>query len=632
MDTATQLNSGAAEVTSVWLARVGRRAGQTRALRLTRAPDCISPWYVERGPCTAVFAGLLHNRRDLANEVAFGEEAHNDADLVLRAYERWGRDCPLHMRGVFAFVICDSEREIIFGARDRVGIHPLFWAFAGHDLILSPSITALLSDPHVSRDFNRPAMVDHLRHTWGDRPTETFYTAVSRVPAGHAFEAKGGQVRVWPYWDLLREGAEIDWFTESDVARFDSVLDRAVERCLDLGPSGIFLSGGLDSVSVAASAVDVARARGRPAPIALSIAFPDPKCNEEPVQRAVAARLGLAQLMLPIEKTVQPDGLLWAGLCLGAQLEAPLSNTWAPAYYELRLEARRRGCEVVMTGNGGDEWLGVNPKYLADLIRKGHLAGVVQMLRNQLRSYDLPPLALLRRLLVGYGLRPLAAMYLNRWLRRLAPGVIGYRNRRRLAAVTPAWLAPDPALHQEARRRFEEVSDVLMRRPEPDGPHGFYNSESPRSRIQPLTAMEFEEAFELSRRTGVFELAPYWDADLVEFLKRTPPELLERGGRAKGLVRDTVARRLPDLGFSRQRKVSALRYFGSVLAAQGPIAWKRLGGAQVLAKLGVAAPDLSEHASALFAGRDRVRLARIIQMHRVLDVMHLEAWVRPRAI
>src|SRR4029078_8692241 len=140
---------------------------------------------------------------------------------------------------------------------------------------------------------------------------------------------------------------------------------------------------------------------------------------EEPVQRGVAAGLGLEQVVIPFEQAVAPEGLIWSGLSLGRQIAAPLTNTWGAAYYRLRLEAARRGCEVVMTGNGGDDWLTVDPLYVADLIRTGNVTDLVAMVRNQLRSYDLRRLALLRTILWRYGARPLTAFYAGRMLRRV---------------------------------------------------------------------------------------------------------------------------------------------------------------------------------------------------------------------
>ncbi len=167
-----------------------------------------------------------------------------------------------------------------------------------------------------------------------------------------------------------------------------------------------------------------------------------------------------------------------------------------------------------------------------------------------------------------------------------------------------------------------------MKRPEPRGPYGFFFSGAPVALIRPSQAMEFEEAFDLSRRTGPLELAPYWDADLVEFINRIPPSAFDKGGRSKALVRDTIAKRFPGLGFDRQRKVSALNYFGGVLETEGPQAWSRVGGASALVDMGVVSLDTA--VPPCFGVRGSSQLDHIIQMHRILEVMHVETWVRAR--
>ena len=618
----TATKSAAQELTSVWLARLPRDG---RGLEVTRAPECSTPSYVQRGRDACLFAGILNNRNEL--RAALGHHS-DDAALVLAAYAKWGPDCPNHVRGIFAFVIWDSSRNVTFGARDRLGIHPLFWAFAGHDLLFSPSISALVADPDVSREFNRAGIVDHLRHTWGDHPTETFYTAVSRVPSGHAFEAAGRDCKVWPYWKLLQYPQQADFMSEAEIEGFDEQLDRSVERCLRLGDSGIFLSGGLDSVSIAASAIELGAARGYRRPVALSLELPHPDCNEASIQRGVAARLGLEQVLLNAGDLLKPEGLLWSGLMLGSTLEAPLGNMWAPAFYKLRLEARRRGCDVIMTGNGGDDWLSLDPRYVADLMRTFRLREVVRLTRSQMRSFDKDSMAVARRIVWGYGVRPLLNLYGIRVLKQTAPSVIAAHRRRAVARITPPWLAPDPELQKQGRERFDRVQDGLMKRAEPAGPYGFFLSAAPVALIRPSHMMEFEEQFELGRKTGPLEMAPYWDADLVEFVNRIPPSAFDKGGRSKALVRDTVAKRFPGLGFDRQRKVSALNYFGDLLETEGPAAWTRLGGASSLENLGIV--GLGTKVPACFGDRGATQFDRIVQMHRIVEVLHAEAWLRAR--
>jgi hypothetical protein len=137
--------------------------------------------------------------------------------------------------------------------------------------------------------------------------------------------------------------------------------------------------------------------------------------------------------------------------------------------------------------------------------------------------------------------------------------------------------------------------------------------------------MELEEVFDMGRRLGMRIMHPYWDADLVDMLYRTPPHLLMRKRRAKGLVRETVARRFPALGLDRQKKVAATSFYRSVLQNEVPQLWKSSGGAPTLASLGVIderkTDDMVRGALSQFS---RAGLSR------VWDVMNLEAWVRSR--
>jgi hypothetical protein len=139
-------------------------------------------------------------------------------------------------------------------------------------------------------------------------------------------------------------------------------------------------------------------------------------------------------------------------------------------------------------------------------------------------------------------------------------------------------------------------------------------------------SIDMEHNFEMGRRMGARMLRPYWDADLVDFLCRTPPELLNGGGRSKGLVRQKMARRLPSLGFERQKKVSFFNFFREVSLNEGPRLWQATGGAQALAELGIVdAPALDSAMLSLFSG-----VQPEDHNYRVGNVLFTEAWLRPR--
>jgi asparagine synthetase B (glutamine-hydrolysing) len=132
-----------------------------------------------------------------------------------------------------------------------------------------------------------------------------------------------------------------DWIEDDELHDFDGLFEEAITRQLELGPAGIYLSGGFDSVSVAAVATDLAARRGDPVPWALSLAFPHPDCDEQDIQRSVASRLELPQMLMPFDDAGQ--GLVAARIELSAGLSLPLLNPWQPAYIGLGREARERG-------------------------------------------------------------------------------------------------------------------------------------------------------------------------------------------------------------------------------------------------------------------------------------------------
>jgi asparagine synthetase B (glutamine-hydrolysing) len=134
--------------------------------------------------------------------------------------------------------------------------------------------------------------------------------------------------------------------------------------------------------------------------------------------------------------------------------------------------------------------------------------------------------------------------------------------------------------------------------------------------------MQMEEAFESGRSTGTRVLAPFLDADLVDFLYRTPPNLLSRGGRSKGLVRESLARRFPALGFERQRKIAGTTYARFVMQGQTSNIWRQMGGVPALAELGVVDGDGFE--------RHVVEASDpgYLDGFHIWDMLNLEAWLR----
>jgi asparagine synthase (glutamine-hydrolysing) len=586
------------------------------------------PTVAENAYCKVIFGGVLYNRAVLGEQSASSSPppVTNDAELVLRAYLRWGEDFLRKLKGVFALFVWDQRRDFLLCARDPLGVYPLFYAATGRELLFSTSTEALVRHPGVSDAVNRIALADYLCYRQ-EELKETFYEAISRVGPGHAMRVKGASHQHYRYWDPHPADYDPDyWVREDELDRFDELFDQAVDRGLQLGPPAVFMSGGLDSVSVAAAAADISRRKGLPDPLALSLVFPSPEINEEDVQRRVGSGLGLPHEFMTFGEATGNQGLLAPSMAMSSELSVPLYNVWAPAYRRLGLEGERRGCRVVLTGGGGDEWLNVSPYHAADLFRTLDVVGLYRLWDIGQRSFPVARLAFTRNLLWKYGARPVIGRAARKILRGTAPGVLRRRFRWRLrqdfSRSTPDWVMPDPALRRESYRRMEQLSQLSAR----SGPRSFYLREARRILDHPLMSIEMEESFERGRRAGLPQFMPFFDADLVDFLCRTPPNLLYRGGRTKAMVRQTVARRFPGLNFERQRKVSAMDFFTSLLIEEVPRLWQAMEGAQGLAELGIVdGPALDSAMSVILSGTRPPQ-----ESHRVRDILLVEAWLRPR--
>jgi asparagine synthetase B (glutamine-hydrolysing) len=532
------------------------------------------PW-AERGPVRGFFHGLLFERETLADKTNSRPDC-SDAELVLRVYEHGGQGALSRLRGSFVTAIVDRARDLAIVTRDPLGSHPLFYTEAGSCVLFAAAPQPLLNWPGVSRALNRAALADHLSGRWPD-PRETFFSAVRRVPSGWRAVVSAGRLRLERYWDPIPDDRPVQWLTAEETARFDEVFDRAVDRCLHNGPTGIFLSGGLDSISVAAVASDRTRHLAHSPLVALSVGFTDPTCDERARQAAVARELGLRQYLVDFNEAVGPRPLLEQALELNKELGAPLLHSYKPAFLALARRARLNGVRTVLTGQGGDEWLTVTPLLSADLLRRGAFLELAQFFGTLRRSYQSPPLAIARNLLWTCGLRPLAGLAFH----RLMPEAHKSRRLERLLAGDPIWVTPDPELRAEQRRRAEGMLAA------PDPPQGFYVRELRAGIDHTLIAWEAEEEYALGRRIGVRFLHPFWDPDVVEILGRIPPRLLSEGGRTKGLIRQTLARRFPELRLERQRKVQATPFFQSLLLREGLALADAVGDFPALSALGI---------------------------------------------
>jgi asparagine synthase (glutamine-hydrolysing) len=559
-------------------------------------------------PIEVLFAGILTNAGELDSDAAL-----TPASVVARLFATSGVDAFGRLRGSFAAIVWDGAARRLHVVRDQVGLQPLFvarseglWHFAG-----APE--GLVSLPGVSRAIDAVALSEWICG-WYPAIEDTAYRDVKRVPPASVttYDDRGIQQR--RYWDPSPITEPISWSREEDLEVFEGLLTQAVRRAVRSveGLPAIFLSGGVDSITIAAAATDIRRAAALETPLALSLVFPDAASNEEVVQTAVARELQLRQRLVPLTEASGPRGLLASALDLSAGWPQPMWNIWSPAYMHLARVAGLEGARLVLTGRGGDEWLTVTPYLMADLAARGDVPGIWRMLRTWRRSHPSGGLGDSARLLWTTAGRPLSSAALD----AIAPRPWHARRRRRLLRERPAWVAPDPAIRAAMDARVERWIDPA--RP----PQGFYVREMRTALFHPGITHDMEETQEFGRRNGQRVLHPFWDVDLVNALYRVPPHLLMRDGRSKWLLRRRLEARLPGLGLERRTKVSAGGVFTGMMAREARPAWERLGGLKTLGNAGVLSSTGVQSASHSLAELERLGAGRLWAL------LTLETWAR----
>jgi asparagine synthase (glutamine-hydrolysing) len=175
--------------------------------------------------------------------------SRSDTEVILRLYQEFGPDCVHYLRGMFALAIWDARKGELFLARDRLGIKPLYYAFAGGQFLFSSEIKSLLLHPSLS-----PAVDDegfyHFLTFLTTPPPHTLFQGIFKLPAGHrATLGPDGRLRVEEYWDVFDSARVEPGLSEEDYAeRLLAELRQSVRlRMVSDVPFGVLLSGGIDS-------------------------------------------------------------------------------------------------------------------------------------------------------------------------------------------------------------------------------------------------------------------------------------------------------------------------------------------------------------------------------------------------
>lgn len=214
------------------------------------------PIYNEDGSIVVVYTGEIYNFRNLRTELEIHGHrfvTESDTEVIVHAYEEYGYDCVRLFNGMFAFALYDSEKKILFLARDRCGIKPLHYTLLKDGTFLFASeIKALLQYGRVKAEMDPYSLhcIINLRYIPGER---TMFRGIYRLPPGNFMIVDTSGIKMQKFWEPVQQIGDAS--EEYYIVTLRRLLEESISRHLisDV-PVGIMLSGGIDSSSVVALA------------------------------------------------------------------------------------------------------------------------------------------------------------------------------------------------------------------------------------------------------------------------------------------------------------------------------------------------------------------------------------------
>ena len=343
------------------------------------------PMHTEDGRLVITFNGEIYNYRELREELkgrGHSFRTRSDTEVLLHGYSEYGVKILDRLRGMFAFVIWDTRKKELFGARDMFGIKPFYYAQAGGSFIYGSEIKSILEYPGYEREVNLEALEQYMSFQYSVLP-ETFFKGIFRLPAGHYMIWKDGKLRTRRYFDPMltpvkakdREKEEgrktvgekavgekaagekadshncIDGSGAGQSAhdRLVDEIDRAVQESVryhmvsDVEVASL-LSSGVDSSYVAATFKGAKT---------FTVGFDYETYNEIPYAEALSGEVGIRNY----SKIISTREYWKEFPKIQYYMDEPLADASAAALYFVDREASRH-VKVILSGEGADELFG----------------------------------------------------------------------------------------------------------------------------------------------------------------------------------------------------------------------------------------------------------------------------------
>ncbi len=499
------------------------------------------PMWSADNTLAVVFNGEIYNHAELRSDLqargAIFLTDHSDTEVLLHGYRIWGNGFIHRLNGMWSFVIYDKAHRRLFACRDRFGKKPFYYTHRAGFFAFASELTALSAHRSVPQEVSALALRKYFAYGYIPAP-HTLYRGVAKLPGGFQleFDLVSGELRTRRWWrfELDPDDSKPDEPSEEDADRLHEIMSRAVKRRLSADvPVGIFLSGGIDSSTIAALA---ARSVGIGCLETFSIGFDETSFDESAYALMVASHVGSRhhhRVFSAISALEELPQVL-------ARLDEPMADSSLIPTWHLCKHARKQ-VTVALGGDGADELFAGYDTFIAQRWA-AHLKKLLP------RPIHHALLALVARLPVSH-----RNMSFDFRLKRMLRG-IGYAPR----LMCPIWMAPLTP---------QEIGDLVN---EPIDPSELYSEaieswEQGSHRNSMNNLMQFyvdlylqnDILTKVDRASMAHSLevrSPFLDIELVDHVRRLPNSWKFSRGRSKVLLKIMASKLLPDKIIRRSKK------------------------------------------------------------------------------
>jgi asparagine synthase (glutamine-hydrolysing) len=325
------------------------------------------------GRYSITFNGEIYNFQQLRKElISQGEKFHSqtDTEVIIKLYQKLGRNCVHHLRGMFAFAIWDDLEKTCFLARDPLGIKPLYYWHYGSNLVFASELRAILASGLPKANLSIPGLYGYL--TTGSVPEpHTLIADIHCLAAGNWLYWQHGNITKKQYWQINFNPEPISPLEAQEIVR-TALVDSIKHHFISDVPVGIFLSGGIDSTTVLALASKYQQSELS----TYSIAFAESHWNEGELAQKIANYFGAKHTEYQVTESFAKD-IFPEFLTSIDQPSIDGFNTFCVSKV-----AHDDNMKVVLSGLGGDEIFGGYKSFqkvpqMVELSKKLHILPLI---------------------------------------------------------------------------------------------------------------------------------------------------------------------------------------------------------------------------------------------------------------